>query len=95
MQNLLLLLKEISFNLYWSWNRDAIEIFNEINPDFWNWTGHNPVKFMNEINQSYLLDSINKKISAGKILTVYNDFTNYLNRKKYFEENITKPINRR
>ena len=60
MQNLLLLLKEISFNLYWSWNRDAIEIFNEINPDFWNWTGHNPVKFMNEINQSYLLDSINK-----------------------------------
>ena len=90
MQNLLLLLKEISFNLYWSWNRDAIEIFNEINPDFWNWTGHNPVKFMNEINQSYLLDSINKKNLGGKILTVYNDFTNYLNRKKYFEEKYYK-----
>ncbi len=90
MQNLLLLLKEISFNLYWSWNRDAIEIFNEINPDFWNWTGHNPVKFMNEINQSYLLDSINKKNLGGKILTVYNDFTNYLNRKKYFEEKYFK-----
>jgi len=90
MQNLLLLLKEISFNLYWSWNRDAIEIFNEINPDFCNWTGHNPVKFMNEINQSYLLDSINKKNLGGKILTVYNDFTNYLNRKKYFEEKYYK-----
>ncbi len=90
MQNLLLLLKEISFNLYWSWNRDAIEIFNEINPDFWNWTGHNPVKFMNEINQSYLLDSINKKNLGGKILTVYNEFTNYLNRKKYFEEKYYK-----
>ena len=90
MQNLLLLLKEISFNLYWSWNRDAIEIFNEINPDFWNWSGHNPVKFMNEINQSYLLDSINKKNLGGKILTVYNEFTNYLNRKKYFEEKYYK-----
>ncbi|MBK6539613.1 MAG: DUF3417 domain-containing protein [Ignavibacteria bacterium] len=31
--------------MYWSWNRDAIEIFNEINPGFLNSTGHNPVKF--------------------------------------------------
>ncbi|MBK6539599.1 MAG: hypothetical protein IPG09_18230 [Ignavibacteria bacterium] len=51
---------------------------------------------MNEINQSYLLDSINKRISSGKILTVYNDFTSYRNGKKYFaKKNITKPINRR
>ncbi|MBK6539612.1 MAG: hypothetical protein IPG09_18295 [Ignavibacteria bacterium] len=27
---------------------------------------------------------------GGKILTVYNDFTNYLNRKKYFEEKYYK-----
>lgn len=86
MQNLLFLLKEIAFNLYWSWNKDAMELFSEINPDFWNWSGHNPVKFLNEINQSYLLDAIDKKNLGGKILTIYNDFKNYLGREKYFEQ---------
>lgn len=90
MQNLLLLLKEISFNLYWSWNKDAIELFNEINPDFWNWSGHNPVKFMNEINHNYLLDAIERKNLGGKILTIYKDFKNYSERKKYFEEKYYK-----
>jgi len=90
MQNLSLILKEIAFNLYWSWNKDAVELFNEINPDFWNWSGHNPVKFLNEINQSYLLNTIDRKNLGGKILTIYNDFQNYMDRKKYFEEKYYK-----
>lgn len=90
MQNLLLLLKEISFNLYWSWNKDAIELFNEINPDFWNWSGHNPVKFMNEINHNYLLDAIDRKNLGGKILTIYKDFKKYLDKDKYFGEKYYK-----
>jgi starch phosphorylase len=90
MQNLSLLLKEIAYNLYWSWNKDAVELFDEINPDFWNWSGHNPVKFLNEINQNYLLDSIERKNLGGKILTIHSDYTKYLNKKKYFEEKYFK-----
>ena len=90
MQNLSLILKEIASNIYWSWNKDSVELFNEINPEFWNWTGHNPVKFLNEINQSYLSDAIERKNLGGKILTIYNDFQTYLKRKKYFEERYYK-----
>lgn len=86
MQNLLLILKEIAFNLYWSWNKDAVELFNELNPGFWNWSGHNPVKFMNEINQNYLVSAIEVKNLGGKILEIYADLKKYIDKKSYFEE---------
>ena len=35
MNNLILMLKEVAGNIHWSWNKDAVELFNEINPDFW------------------------------------------------------------
>lgn len=90
MQNLQLILKEIASNVYWSWNKDAVELFNEINPDFWNWTGHNPVKFLNEINQNYLNSAIERKNLGGKILTIYKDFQTYLKKDKYFQKQYYK-----
>ena len=93
MQNLILPLREIAFNLYWSWNSEVVEIFSEINQDFWSWSGHNPVKFLNEINEEYLLHAIEKKHLGERILTVYNDFHNYLKKKKYFEEKYYSPDN--
>lgn len=91
MQNLLLILQEIAYNLHWSWNKQTVELFNEINPDFWNWSGHNPVKVLNEINQNYLEFIIEKKNLGSKILNIYADLKYYLNRKTYFEEKYFKP----
>lgn len=90
MQDLLLLLKEIAFNLYWSWNKNAVELFNELNSGFWNWSGHNPVKFLNEINQNYLLNEIERKNLGSKILSIYSDFNKYLSYPTYFEKNYFK-----
>lgn len=91
MNELLLMLKEVAHNLHWSWNKDSVELFNEINPDFWNWSGHNPVKLLNEINQSYLEFIIEKKNLGSRILGIYADHKDYLSRKTYFEKNYFKP----
>lgn len=91
MNELLLMLKEVAHNLHWSWNKESVELFNEINPDFWNWSGHNPVKLLNEINQSYLEFIIEKKNLGSKILGIYTDHKYYLSRKTYFEKNYFKP----
>jgi len=91
MQDLLPLLKEMASNLYWSWNKNAVEIFNEINPDFWDWSGHNPIKLLNEINQSYLEYTIENKNLGGRILTMYSEFKYYLTKKTFFEERFFKP----
>lgn len=53
-------LKELAFNLWWSWNNDASELFEEIagGPDQWYKFGFNPVKML----ESLSLDKINKLI---------------------------------
>jgi glycogen phosphorylase len=91
MNNLILMLKEVAYNLHWSWSKETVELFNEINPDFWNWSGHNPVKLLNEINQNYLEFIIEKKNLGGRILKIYSDYKTYLSRKTFFEEKYFKP----
>ncbi|MDQ3021473.1 MAG: alpha-glucan family phosphorylase [Bacteroidota bacterium] len=91
MNNLLLMLKEVAYNLHWSWSKESVELFNEINPDFWNWSGHNPVKLLNEINQNYLEFIIEKKNLGHRILNIYSDYKNYLSRKTYFDEKYFQP----
>ncbi|MEP7145595.1 MAG: alpha-glucan family phosphorylase, partial [bacterium] len=66
------------------------ELFNDINPDFWNWSVHNPVKLLNEINQNYLDFVIEKKNLGARILAMYEEQKNYLARKTFFEETYFK-----
>jgi len=85
------MLQEVAYNLRWSWNKDAVELFNDINPDFWNWSGHNPVKLLNEINQNYLDFVIEKKNLGARILAIHGDHKKYLSRQTFFEEKYYKP----
>ncbi len=84
-------LRELSYNLYWSYNNDFFEIFEEINKDIWKWSQKNPVKFLASINNEYLLDVIEKKNLREKIYNIYRDFRKYLNEEKtYFNEKYYK-----
>lgn len=91
MNNLMAMLKEVAYNFYWSWSKEADEIFNDINPDYWKWSMHNPVKLLNKIDPSYLEYVIEKKHLGSKILDTYSEYRYYLDRKTYFEENFYKP----
>jgi starch phosphorylase len=90
MSNPLLLLKEISYNLYWTWNTEFYNIFEDLNKEFWEWTGHNPVKFINEINWNYLLSVIEKKNLTGRIFELFKDYREYLDRETYYEKSFGK-----
>ncbi|MCX7832707.1 MAG: alpha-glucan family phosphorylase [Ignavibacteria bacterium] len=84
-------LRELSYNLYWSYNNDFFEVFEEINKDIWKWSQKNPVKFLASINSEYLLDVIEKKNLREKIYKIYRDFRKYLNEEKtYFNEKFYK-----
>jgi len=47
-------LREIAYNLWWSWDRDAIELFRRLDRELWERTGHNPVKMLGELTQDRL-----------------------------------------
>ncbi|MEB2330603.1 MAG: alpha-glucan family phosphorylase [Ignavibacteriaceae bacterium] len=83
-------LKEISYNLYWTWNNDVYEIFREINDEYWRWTERNPVKFLETIDENYLYEMIEKKNLKEKIRNSYIQYKKYLKEKTYFQTHYFK-----
>ena len=45
-------LRKIAFNLWFSWNFEALELFKELDPALWEECGHSPVKMLRLIKQS-------------------------------------------
>ncbi len=49
-------LREIAYNLYWTWNKDAHELFRRLDKDLWESTNHNPVMVLGKISQDTLAE---------------------------------------
>lgn len=47
-------LRELAYNLWWSWNRDAVALFRRLDPVLWEACGHNPARLLRQIKQSQL-----------------------------------------
>jgi len=47
-------LSTLSRNLWWTWHRDAQELFRRIDPKLWDQAGGNPIRFSTLISQSML-----------------------------------------
>jgi len=47
-------LLQIAYNLSWSWNHAAIDLFRRFDRDLWETAGHNPVRMLGSIDQCVL-----------------------------------------
>ncbi len=47
-------LQKLAYNLSWTWNHEAMDLFQRIDPDLWDATNHNPVKMLGVIIQPRL-----------------------------------------
>ena len=47
-------LRELAYNLRWSWDHDSIGLFRRMDRDLWETTGHNPVWMLGLIDQRRL-----------------------------------------
>src|SRR5262245_5824116 len=48
-------LKELAFNLWWSWTPEARRLFEHIDPTLWVLTHHNPVKLLADVRPERLM----------------------------------------
>ncbi|MCM2359411.1 MAG: glycosyltransferase family 1 protein [Geobacteraceae bacterium] len=44
-------LQRIAYNLWWSWEPEAVELFTRLDPDLWQATRHNPVEMLGILQQ--------------------------------------------
>jgi starch phosphorylase len=80
-------LREIVYNLYWSWNHDAIELFRRLDRKLWEETLHNPVLLLGKINQDRLNEAAADDSFISHMNRVYVQLTVYLEEKTWFQKN--------
>jgi starch phosphorylase len=74
-------LREMSFNLWWTWEPAARRLFRELDPELWGRTNHNPVRMLQLSRQSRLEELAQDKNFLRELKQVFQDFEKYLGRR--------------
>jgi len=73
-------LREMTFNLWWTWEPSARRLFRHLDPDLWNRTNHNPVRMLQLSRQARLEELAQDKAFLRELKQVHDAFRNYLAR---------------
>src|SRR5438445_3593232 len=73
-------LREMSFNLWWTWEPAARRLFRHLDPELWNRTNHNPVRMLQLSRQSRLEELAQDKNFTRELKQVFEEFEKYLGR---------------
>jgi starch phosphorylase len=70
---------ELAYNLRWTWDHDTIELFRRLDPDLWEFTGHNPVRMLGTISQKRLQDAADDDSFLAHFHRVSDQYDAYMN----------------
>jgi len=72
----------VAYNIWLTWNPDAIKLFIRLDAELWNKTQHNPVKMLGEISQERLDEVANDEGYVIEVARVEKKLADYINNKK-------------
>jgi len=78
-------LREISKNLWWSWNSEARELFQIIDSKTWDECAHNPIVLLEKVGFKRFRELEKDEHFVGRMHEVYNRFKQYLEDRKNLE----------
>ncbi|MBN2433325.1 MAG: alpha-glucan family phosphorylase [Acidobacteria bacterium] len=84
-------LKYVAYNLYFTWNHDAIRLFHRIDPDRWDQCQHNPVLFLGMISQKQLNEILTDEGFLSQMDRVEYEFKRYMEVTHRYEHNLEQP----
>lgn len=71
-------LDELSRNLWWCWNPDAVDLFESIDSELWVKCEQNPILFLEKITFTRYQELENDQSFVEKLHAIYLDFTSYM-----------------
>lgn len=71
-------LRELAYNLRWSWDHDTIGLFRRMDRDLWESTGHNPIWMLGLIDQGRLEALCDDPAFMAQFRRVCGDFDAYM-----------------
>ena len=79
-------LRELAYNLWWSWNADAFELFRRLDPDVWRRVQHNPVRLLAETDQERINEAARDDGFVAAVQRVQQKFHEYMQAGTWFGE---------
>ena len=71
-------LRELAYNLWWSWHPEAQDLYRQIDPDLWELVYHNPVVFLREVREQRLDQAAGNQTYLQQFDTVLAQFDTYM-----------------
>lgn len=71
-------LGELAYNLWWTWQPEAPRVFARLDSALWERLGHNPIRFLREIDRSRLSQGARDKEYLALFDRVFADFDSYM-----------------
>ena len=71
-------LYELAYNLWWSWHPEARALYSTLDPDLWDNVGHNPVRFLSEVQPERLEAAANEAGYLQRYDTILSNFNVYM-----------------
>ena len=88
-------LYELAYNLWWSWHPEALALYKELDPKLWEEAGHNPVRFLTEVQPEHLQQEVNNATYLENYDSVLRDFDHYMHPRTetWFSQNYPELVN--
>ena len=79
-------LRQLAYNMWWSWNHSARELFRRLDIELWEQVKHNAVTMLWQIDQQRLEEAARDDAYMAQLHRVMDTFFIYLNSRTWFEE---------
>ncbi|MBL8879672.1 MAG: alpha-glucan family phosphorylase [Phycisphaerales bacterium] len=79
-------LRTLAYNLWWSWNPPATDLFRRLDVDLWETCGHNPVVMLGQISQERLERMARDDAFVAQLTRVMDAFYIYHEGRTWFGE---------
>lgn len=83
-------LRKIAFNLWWTWNPDAVSLFNRMDPGLWTSTHHNPVEMFGKLSQSRFDELVSDESFVSHLERVSSALDSYMVEKTWYHKTYGK-----
>jgi len=67
-------LKELAYNYWWCWHKEAVDLFRRMNPSLWEETHHNPVAMLSRLTHDRLVQLSQRPDFVSDLQNVYREF---------------------
>ena len=75
-------LRNLSYNLWWSWNPAARQIFRDLSPYVWETSNHNPVEVLHWVSEHELRVRLQNQDFYAQVRKACGDLEAYMSEKR-------------